>query len=320
MQSTSRGSADALNCVMGVAPIAAVPSTAMRALPLVALAVALAAPASAQLQLTRVVIGGGAVDASGGTYSLRGTIGQSAVGTVSGGSYDLCQGFWCGTGSVDLELTLTVFLQGAYDTAGDTMRTTLADNGDVPLAQPYGGAAFDGTPLAYGGSEAVASLPDGAVDWILVELRSTAAPADSVTAAAALVMEDGTASVTFPDLAAGSYFVVARHRNHLAAISAAAVVVSSGGGALDLTAAGAAEGSAGVVEVEPGVWALWAADGSADGLVTAPDFNVYSTATGAGASGYQQADYTLDGLVTAPDFNAYGANAAAGAASAVDEN
>ncbi|MEM7786535.1 MAG: hypothetical protein AAF594_02290 [Bacteroidota bacterium] len=279
-----------------------------------------AAPASAQLQLTRVVIGGGAVDASGGTYSLRGTIGQPAVGTVSGGTFDLCQGFWCGTGSVDLELTLTVLLQGAYDAAGDTMRTTLADGGNVPTAQPYDGAAFAGTPLAYTGSEAVSSLPAGAVDWILVELRSTAAPADSVTTAAALVLQDGTASVAFPGLSAGSYFVVARHRNHIPAISAAAVSVTGAGSTLDLTAAGAAEGSAGVVEVEPGVWALWAADGSGDGLVTAPDFNVFSTASGAGATGYQTADYTLDGLVTAPDFNAYGANASAGAASAVVEN
>lgn len=289
-------------------------------LALSALALLGAGPAAAQLQLTRVVIGGGAVDASGGTYTLRGTIGQPAVGTVSGGTYDLCQGFWCGAGTVDLELTLTVLLQGAYDATGDTMRTTLADGGAVPLAQPYGDAAYAGTPLAYAGPEAVASLPAGAVDWVLVELRSTATPADSVTTAAALVMQDGTASVAFPGLAAGSYFVVARHRNHLAAISAAAVSVTSGGGALDLTAPGAAGGSAGVVEVEPGVWALWAADGSADGLVTAPDFNVYSTATSAGASGYETADYTLDGIVTAPDFNAYGANAAAGAASAVSEN
>jgi len=294
-----------------------------RSLPVAALIAALGlatAPlASAQITLTRATVSSGVTDASGGSLTLRATIGLPAVGTVTGGSIALCQGFWCGNGlPADLELALTLALQGAYDTANDDHRTLLADAGLLPTAQPYSAAAYDGTPLAYNGTETVASVPATAVDWILVELRTSTAAADSVTSAAALMQEDGTATLTFPGLSAGSYYVVTRHRNHIPAISASTVALSGSGGTFDLTAPGAA--TSGVIEVESGVWALWAADGSLDGLVTAPDFNVYSSASASGATGYRVEDYTMDGLVTAPDFNLYNANAAAGAATAVPEN
>ncbi len=38
--------------------------------------------------------GGGTMSASGGTYTLSGTIGQSEVGRVSGSPYTLNGGFW----------------------------------------------------------------------------------------------------------------------------------------------------------------------------------------------------------------------------------
>jgi len=291
----------------------------IRSLLVLALGLALAAPASAQITLSRATVSSGVTSASGGALTLRATIGLPAVGTVTGGSLALCQGFWCGNGlPADLELALTLALQGAYDTGASDHRTSLADGGLLPTAQPYGDAAYDGSPIAYEGTESVASVPATAVDWILVELRTSTAAADSVTAAAALMQEDGTATLTFPGLTAGSYYVVTRHRNHIPAISASAVALSGSGGSFDLTAPGAA--TSGVIEVESGVWALWAADGSLDGLVTAPDFNVYSSASASGATGYRVEDYTLDGLVTAPDFNLYNANAAAGAATAVPEN
>ncbi len=40
------------------------------------------------------VIASGGGDVSGGTYSLRGTIGQAAVGVVTGGTYKVESGFW----------------------------------------------------------------------------------------------------------------------------------------------------------------------------------------------------------------------------------
>lgn len=40
--------------------------------------------------------GGGAMNVSGGSYSLSGTIGQPDAGALSGGAYTLAGGFWGG--------------------------------------------------------------------------------------------------------------------------------------------------------------------------------------------------------------------------------
>lgn len=57
------------------------------------LAVALV-PAGAQYQITSSVIGSGACSASGGSYSMQGTVGQPATGVATGGSYINEIGFW----------------------------------------------------------------------------------------------------------------------------------------------------------------------------------------------------------------------------------
>jgi hypothetical protein len=41
------------------------------------------------------VIGGGGGTATGGIYTLNGTIGQPVVGIHSSADHDLCSGFWC---------------------------------------------------------------------------------------------------------------------------------------------------------------------------------------------------------------------------------
>ena len=67
----------------------------------VVVACAIAAPASAQYGLSRYTIDGGGVSfATGGTYSLGGTIGQPDAGVLSGGSYVLLGGFWLGGAAV----------------------------------------------------------------------------------------------------------------------------------------------------------------------------------------------------------------------------
>jgi len=44
--------------------------------------------------------GGGAMNASGGTFTLSGTIGQADAGAMSGGTYNLNSGFWNGVGNL----------------------------------------------------------------------------------------------------------------------------------------------------------------------------------------------------------------------------
>lgn len=52
--------------------------------------------ASNGVELPRWVQGGGAPEASAGVITLRATLGQPVVGSVSGGGATLGQGFWHG--------------------------------------------------------------------------------------------------------------------------------------------------------------------------------------------------------------------------------
>jgi hypothetical protein len=132
-----------------------------------------------------------------------------------------------------VNLQLRAMLAGPFQ--GDTMGTALRDAHLLPIAQPFGGS-----PWTYAGTEQVDSIPVRVVDWVLLELRS-----DSVTVAsrrAAFVLAngsitdlDGISPVLFPDAKAGQYYIVVRHRNHLAVMSSSTVLLNFSGGSFDFT-------------------------------------------------------------------------------------
>ncbi len=47
------------------------------------------------MKIDRYVIGSGGGTATGGDYTLNGTIGQPVIGNASHANLDLCSGFWC---------------------------------------------------------------------------------------------------------------------------------------------------------------------------------------------------------------------------------
>lgn len=219
-----------------------------------------------------------------------------------------------------------IFLEGPYAPADDSMTTDV--NGLLPTTQPFGGSDFAGTPLEYSGPDSVTSMTAGVVDWVLLRLLSGdpgSPPMTQVGARAALLKSDGSVvdtsgsgPVMFPGVSAGSYYLTVYPRNHLGVMSSAPVALTDSSDVYDFTTASSqAYGSAPMKQVEPGVWALYAGDADADGLITAPDFNAWNAATAAGLTGYLQADFNLDGIVSAPDFNLWNANTTAGAASHV---
>ena len=65
---------------------------------LIVLSVLAAAPASADFQITRWVVGNGGGHRANGTSSVDGTAGQAAVGLVSGPYHEILAGFWAGSG------------------------------------------------------------------------------------------------------------------------------------------------------------------------------------------------------------------------------
>jgi len=210
-------------------------------------------------------------------------------------------------------LQLRAFLEGPW-TGGGTMRTSLRQQGALPLNSPYPEAPAT-----------AAALPADAVDWILVELREE----DGITPAAAvsaLLLSDGrivdpsgTAALQVSGIfSSKNYYIVLRHRNHAAIMSAAAPAFTSGSVAWDFTIGiGQYYGSGGACELAPGVWGMWAGEADQDGAVDDNDFTLWQGAARAGAAGYAAADLGLDGQVTTADYIVWFENARAGAASAL---
>ena len=85
------------------------------------------------------VDGGGTMAASGGTYSLSGTVGQPDAGVLSGGAHSVAGGFWggAGQGSGVLEANLAVGLSDSPDpvTGLGTVTYTIAVSNAAGFSQ-----------------------------------------------------------------------------------------------------------------------------------------------------------------------------------------
>lgn len=208
-----------------------------------------------------------------------------------------------------------VFLEGPYHQATNLMRTTLLDNQLLPLAHPY-----NRPPWAYSGTEHFATIemmPSNMVDWVLLEARSATDNTIILESHAAILLNDGsivdvdgvTNGVRFFNLANNeAYYLVIRHHNHLAVMSASAIPVQDFNLIYDFTTdVNQALGNTQLANPATGVFALYAADFTSDGLITVVDFNYFSVQTSL-LNKYIDGDCNLDGSVTIADFNFYQKN------------
>jgi hypothetical protein len=157
-------------------------------------------------------------------------------------------------GVLSAKLNVKVLLQGAlFDTATPgIMRDDLRSGAHLPLNDPYTGSG--NARFTHYGTGALATTTntvlnanagtnDAIVDWVLVELRSSANSATIVETRAALVQKDGdvvspsdgTSPLFFNGIAGQSYYVSVKHRNHLGAMTAAAIAMASAGTTVDFT-------------------------------------------------------------------------------------
>lgn len=262
--------------------------------------------ASAQSLTPQVVASGGAY-ATGGGYSLAYTVGEPVTATLTNGGNILTQGFHQPDLQTIVKLLAKAYLEGAYN--GANMNSTLATLPAFPLAQPYNAA-----PWNYNGSENVATLPANVVDWLYVELRdATFNPVSGGKRAVFLLSDgtlrdiDGTAGATFTGVVPGNYYVILRHRNHLAVMSASQLSLPNGATYDFTSAAGQAYGPNQQKSLGGGKFGLFAGDLTADGVISVADFNFYITQSGINV--YNDADANLDKQITVADFNAYQPNA-----------
>lgn len=192
---------------------------------------------------------------------------------------DVITGACTCAGSPGCRLNGKVFLEGPYSTVSGRMEDHLRSQGSLPQQEPYtamGYAFVGGGGETAGASVFSTSNPNRAkVDWIVVELRSAVDPTIVVTGRAALLCKDGTITDQLGDTPLrlqappGNYYVVVRHRNHLAVMTAAPITFALGSIALlDLTLAGTATYGTNARKTVGSVQVLWAGDSGFDGRIS----------------------------------------------------
>ena len=167
-----------------------------------------------------------------------------------------------------LSLPIKVMLGGAYQSSNGLMRATLRTLPDFPLVSPYG----DGATI----SNRAVLTANNIVDWVLVELHSSAISTTVVMTQAGLLQNDGdlvgvdgSSALQLSGVAAGNYYVALKHRNHLGVMTAAPMPISSGTALLNLTQASTpVYGTYGrQINSTTGVAVLWPGDANQDGKV-----------------------------------------------------
>jgi len=258
------------------------------------------------------------------SYTLQGSVvgGLSGPEATSTG-YRLQPGYYLGTLSVPFPpgwLSLKVFLEGPASQVAADMSTALNSGNYLPLVQPY-----NQPPWNYAGAEEVVDIPEGVVDWMLIELRDAATPEQATSATvmpgwprAFWLKSDGTVTdmdgATLPYLhslnVGNNLFVVVRHRNHLAVMSSQGLTWAGGGYTWDFTQAlekafALKEKSAhldGHKLLPNGLYGMFGGDGDANGQIQTQDKNnVWNPQSG--LSGYRMGDFDLNGQVQTQDKN-----------------
>ena len=169
-----------------------------------------------------------------------------------------------------------MFLEGPYNGSG--MTTTLNTNNLIPLNS---NTAYSTTTYGYTAS-IVGSIPNATiVDWVLVELRTGTTSGTKVAARAGFLKSDGTivdidgtSPVLFTGLSAGNYYIVIRHRNHLAIMSSSAIALSSSSLLYDFTTSQSQAYTSGtdpMVALSGGGFGMIAADANNSAIITAAD-------------------------------------------------
>jgi hypothetical protein len=207
-------------------------------------------------------------------------------GTVDMGAYEFAYA-----------VNVRCLLQGPYDLNEHAMVTPFiyTNNLFIPHVSPY-----------RADQRKVAVLPLNVVDWVLLEVQDlNRSPVFSASAFldcwGRVLNTVGDEGVPIDIPYASGYYLVLRHRNHLAAVSEVPMAVSNEVTYVDLTLPPEMNGGAADfrVELEPGVWGLIGGDADGDGRITPVDREIVERQKG--KTGYLQGDLNLDGKVDGGD-------------------
>jgi uncharacterized repeat protein (TIGR01451 family) len=208
-----------------------------------------------------------------------------------------------------------VLLGGPYVEATQRMNDGLRIADLLPLTEPYTVLGYDHIG---GGGETVApavldvSGDDAVVDWVVTELRNTAAPYAVVATRSALLKRNGDVTatngidpVTF-NVPVGSYRVAVRHRNHLGCMTNTDVALGPVTTLVDFSVPSTETYGIDTRKPVGARMVLWSGDANFDGQVkyTGPVNDRDPVLIRVGgvtptnvASGYVGEDVNLDGMV-----------------------
>ncbi|WKZ66947.1 MAG: hypothetical protein QY325_03245 [Flavobacteriales bacterium] len=213
-------------------------------------------------------------------------------------------------------LDAKAILDGPFDGLSGLMGDGLRASGLIPGTEPYTGMGF--AQAASGGGETVSPTvlqqtgASAIVDWVLLELRSAANPAQLLATRAALLTRSGNVvsgsggPVRFA-VADGNYYVAIRHRNHFSAMTAAPVALHAASAAtIDFRSAAMSTWGTEARRANGGVMTLWSGNverntdlkyvgelNDRDPILTAIGGAVPTNTV----TGYRREDINLDGVV-----------------------
>lgn len=212
----------------------------------------------------------------------------------------------------EVVLEADAFLAGPYAGSG-LMNDQLRSSGALPTLEPFTSLGFSHS--GFGGGQSAAPLAftatgnNAVVDWVLVEIRSSPAAADIMATVPALLQRDGdivdldgSSPLIIPGIAAGNYYVVLRHRNHLGVMSAGPISLSPNSTSYDFTTdpLDTFGGGNGIADLGDGFYGLFSGDANQNGQVQNTDINTLLPLLG--NSGYLQSDLNLNGQVQNTDL------------------
>ena len=220
-------------------------------------------------------MGGSAQNA---TVSLSYSVGEPVIGTASGSSATLTQGFlqtW--KAMVQGHIALKLFLEGLY-----------AGNSAMNQAQDLGAPKFDA----------------GIADKVTVELHNPASPyAIAYTFSDIDLHTDGTVDISnLPGNISGSYYMVIKHRNSIETWSSAPVdfTINPQGNYDFSTSASQAYGNN--LKHIGSIYAIFGGNANQDAIVDGSDMALIDNASTAVQVGYYPEDLNGDGITDASDM------------------
>jgi len=233
-----------------------------------------------------------------GTYGLY--AGDLLVGEfvgVCGIAVDILA---CGTEGIKVQGR--VMLEGFYDTYTNQMHQNLLQNNLVSSNNPYVHA-----PWNYKGVIAVASIPNNAVDWILVMSRDAdgkilGQSVGFLSNTGVLMDLKGNEGIPLPN-GSGNYISV-HHRGHMAVMSASAY---NAGTTYDFTSNTRQVMGNGQLKLVGKSYALHAGDFDANGVINNQDYNQWVSKSSL-INQYLSADGDGNGVINNKDYNLWISN------------